>query len=432
MKRKASWAPTSASGKRAHVHAGVGEDADGDLGLEEQAARQAKTRRGRVMTEGYDSEDSDEEPSTSHRQQWKEGEKKDDEDDDMFGDSEPTETEATSSKEPRFLKLSEIDGQEFGARTQMDDDEDDEIDHEEDPEYEFEQSLKSTQFRDANAEAERTPPGSPGDGASSVNKRGMGYRIEKFNMKAEMASGQFDEDGNYIRNARDQFSQNDRWLEGQYNKKTIKAASEAQRRREQAEQARQQQEESEFPTMEHAMKSLALHMQPGETVLDTLQRLGKEATNAKKTGAHGQEAQASFDQFTHISSVLMSSFGQMNIYDEVYEGLVRMVRRAKIVPDEWDPARPRVDESDTEELPAPIPQEQWEYKWTPSYLAQAAKAQGTSVDPETKVFGPFSQADLCAWADQGYFGAQKENIAVRRVTSEGPASWTAWRDAGLP
>ena len=101
-------------------------------------------------------------------------------------------------------------------------------------------------------------------------------------MKAEMESGQFDEDGNYIRNERDQFSQNDRWLEGNYSKKSIRAAHEAQRRREQAEIEREKQQDAEFPTMEHAMKQLAECLMPGESVLDALQRLG--AASKRSTG----------------------------------------------------------------------------------------------------------------------------------------------------
>lgn len=431
MKRKGEWPGTESTGKRTHLDA----YSDGDLDIDAQAERQGRTRRGRVMTEVYDSDDSDEGPSKSHRRGWKnDAEGGADDEEDMFSDTKKTEDEEEDNgkKEPRFLKLSEIDGQEFGTRTRMgDEDDNEELDHEEDPEYEFEQALKSQQHEDANADAERTPPGSPQyDGVAGIKKQGMGFRIEKFNMKAEMAGGQFDEDGNYIRNKRDQFSQNDRWLEGNYTRKSIKAASEAQKKRLEAEKKRMDKEMSEFPTMEHAMKELAGYMQPGEAVLDTLHRLGSEARRSKKD-QHGSEGcKAAFERFTDVTSILMNTFGQMNVYDEVYEGLVRMVRRAGLVPKDWDPSRIMQEEQPDDRVSSEE-EAVWEYKWTPAYLTQVAKAQGTSVDPETRVFGPFRASDLKAWAEQGFFGPSKENIFVRRACAAEPASWASWTEAGL-
>lgn len=425
-KRKAAESAADEPGKRAHLG---GNEAFGDLDMESQALRREKTRHGRVVTAGYDSEDDDDD-EPSHRRGWKDTPHN--EDDDMFAENPPNE-----SKEPRYLKLADIDGQEFGAGTRLDDDDDEnDLDNEEDLEYELERAEKDTRFQDANADAERTPPGSPGgdNPRTGVKKQGMGFRLDKFNMKAEMAGGQFDEEGNYVRNKRDPFAQNDRWLEGNYSRKQIKAASEAQRRREHAEQEREKQEQSEFPTMEHAMRPLAELMEPGESVLDTLQRLGAAA---KRSGANGgTQERTAFEQLTQLSSVLMTSFGQMNVYDEMYEGLVRMVRRAGLVPEDWDPARQQAQKQ-PKEPPAP-PEETpdsrltvdvtFEYKWTPAYLAATAKAQGTAVDPETKTFGPFSASELRAWAAQGYFGSQKEHISVRSARD---APWTSWQDAGL-
>lgn len=440
MKRKADESSAHTGGKRSHVDRD--EDLIGDLDMEAQAARQSKVRRGHVMTLGYDSDDSDNDSGVPQRRAKK---NENDDDDDMFADPQPTDEETKSSrKNQRFLKLSDIEGQEFGVQTRVDDDNNDDDDddddeylaHEEDPEYELEQALKSTQHEDANADAERTPPGSPGQGVHHVKKKGMGFRIEGFNMKSEMESGQFDEDGNYIRNKRDQFSQNDRWLEGNYSRKSIKEAQEAQRRREQAEMEREKKEDLEFPTVEHAMKQLAECLLPGETVLDALQRLGAASKRAKEQRENAHDTSvAEFEKLTHVTGVLMSKFGQMNIYDEVYEGLVRVVRRANLVPENWDPSRNhnKFDAALMESTSASQSQVLWQYKWTPAYLAQMAKAQGQKVDPETQVFGPFSQSDLCSWAQQGYFGANKENIAVRRADPNTPtSSWSTWHDAGLP
>ena len=60
MKRKAPDSVSNTSGKRAHVN-DEDEDVLGDLDMEAHAARQTKLRRGRVMTQGYESDESDNE-----------------------------------------------------------------------------------------------------------------------------------------------------------------------------------------------------------------------------------------------------------------------------------------------------------------------------------------------------------------------------------
>ena len=460
MKRKAPDSVSNASGKRAHVN-DEDEDLLGDLDMEAHAARQTKLRRGRVMTQGYESDESDNESGAQRMRKINErGNAEDDEDEDMFAEASDKDEDdvSTTKKKSRFLKLSDIEGQEFGARTKIEDEDhnvhgndgnDDEEDYEdvmdpeEDPEYEHELAIKSQRHEDANADAERTPPGSPSQKAQrgSVKKHGMGFRIEKFNMKSEMESGQFDEDGNYIRNARDKFSQNDRWLEGNYSRKSMKAASESQRRRKAAELEREKQQKAAFPTMEHAMKELVECMQPGESVLDALQRLGKATKSAKEQASSDQQSRAQFERLTHLAGVLMSQYGHMNVYDDVYEGLVRIVRRACLVPEDWDPSRPKentVEAATTEETTSEHRAGyMWEYKWTPKYLAQMAREKGEHVNPEVQVFGPFSESQLTEWARHGYFGVNQQNIVVRpsalhTPSSASTSSWSTWNDAGLP
>ena len=439
-KRKHSLNAPELPGKRVHTE----EYGDGgDLDLDAQAARQNQPgRRGRVVTEGLESEESEDEDDSGYRQRWRDdrGDKGDnaEEEDDMFADdggkTEGKQKEKTSA-EPRYLKLSEIEGQEFGARTRIpgadtqgdaeQSDDDDEVE-DVDPEYELERPDAPASLEDANADAERTPPGSPGEGeqgAQRRKKKGMGFKIDKFNMKAEMAGGRFDEEGNYVWNERDPFAQSDRWLEGNYSKKQIKAAMEAKEKRERRERERQAQDEAEFPTAQHAMKPLAECLAPGQSVLEALQQAGAESKKEKKEKAPG-EATARLERITHLTTLLMSEFGAINIYDDTYEALLRQVRRAGLVPEDWNPARKAEPETDDSG------DAQWEYKWTPKYLASVAKSSGTSVDPEAKAFGPYKQTELQSWAQQGYFGPDKENILVRRAAADG-SQWLSWEAAGL-
>ena len=137
----------------------------------------------------------------------------------------------------------------------------------------------------------------------------------------------------------------------------------------------------------------------------------------------------------------MSQYGHMNVYDDVYEGLVRIVRRACLVPEDWDPSRPKentVEAATTEETTSEHRAGyMWEYKWTPKYLAQMAREKGEHVNPEVQVFGPFSESQLTEWARHGYFGVNQQNIVVRpsalhTPSSASTSSWSTWNDAGLP
>ncbi|WFD07717.1 hypothetical protein MVES1_003087 [Malassezia vespertilionis] len=397
-KRKAEWSQ-GAPEKRVHR-----EDEDPDFAGE---GVQVKAKQGQVITDGYDSEESDDAQPGTHRRGW--GNAKE-EDDDMFADN--AESKQENGKEKKgYLKLSEIEGQEFGARTHVgDDDDDDDDDDEQDPEYELERATKDTRPQDANADAERTPPGSDDEGAhTSLNKQGMGFKIEKFNMKADLTAGQFDEEGNYVWNKKDPFAQSDRWLEGNYSKHQIRAAKEAHSARERMEEDRVRETEAVYPTMEHAAKELVELMEPGESVLDTLQRTGAAASRAKKQG--GGAAEETFAQFTRLSSILMTSFSQANLYDEMYEGLVRIVRRAGLASDDWDPARSR---RSAQESTA------WEYKWTPAYV------DAMDTKDSMQIFGPFSAEQMQAWSTEGYFGAENAHILVRNVGSD---AWIQGSDA---
>ena len=376
---------------------------------EEEDLDEVRPSRGRIVTDGFDF-DSDDEKGTSHRARWQKQQEEDDDEDDMFAAGDKPEPE--QRKEPRSLKLSEIEGQEFGERTlaHSDDEDDDELD----PEYALAQSNRATDYQDANADAERTPPGSPGE----RDKRGMGFKIDGFNMKAELASGQFDAEGNYTWNAKDPYSQSDRWLEGNYSRKQMRAAQEAQKARVQREKERVSAKEAAYPTEAHALKALAQVLEPGESVLEGLQAAGA----AKKTG--GVRA-AQLDPITDLTAILMSEFGLMNIYDETYEAIVRKVRRAGLVSEDWDPKRVADGTGPTS---APGDSDQFEYKWSPTYLAAMARANGSNVDPEMQVFGPFSRTDILSWASQGYFGAERENIRLRRC---GDSSWLKWTDVHI-
>ena len=110
MKRKAPDSVSSTSGKRAHVN-DEDEDVLGDLDMEAHAARQTKLRRGRVMTQGYESDESDNESGAQRMRKTNERDHaEDDGDDDMFAEASGKEEDdvSTTKKKTRFLKLSAV------------------------------------------------------------------------------------------------------------------------------------------------------------------------------------------------------------------------------------------------------------------------------------------------------------------------------------
>lgn len=424
-----------------------------------------------------DDDDSEAEPDAgSHRRRAQQkrrpdaaGAGGDDDDEDMFDvASDDDKLPATSSKGKqkraaanKYLKLGELEeGQDFGSKDRStvdaaDDDaellrgntnDDDDLDPDLELEDEGSDEADGDDGEDAgivdlNAYAERSPPTSPG-GTPIANPRKSKSKKSKvkapkvtgFNMKSEMRTGKFDADGNYHENQRDPHAQHDVWLAGNYSKSKILEARKAQQKRDQEAQEKEKLAQQDDGDEDQVKMRLVEYMHRQESVQRTLQRLGKalakrkKATNGKESEEKvGEEdlkaATADVETVTHLSSVLMSRFGRLDIYDQTYEVLLKDVHKSGLVRQTFDPAA-KFDAAPSSPT-ATVPVEQsdnaadiddageWEYRWTPTYLAAAAKEAGTPVDPEVQTFGPFTLADLRSWADQGYFGESGERILLR-------------------
>ena len=109
------------------------------------------------------------------------------------------------------------------------------------------------------------------------------------------------------------------------------------------------------------------------------------------------KAPSDIDHITHLASTLMS-LGDVDIYSKTYEELVRSIRRAGNVPEDWQP---------------PSADVKYEYKWA---VPEAGDAD--------QVFGPFGEEEMQAWYGAAYFGSVGEKVKVRRVGGE----WGNWSD----
>ena len=178
-----------------------------------------------------------------------------DEDDDMFATNDKPDKkdeESGKKKEERFLRLGDIEGQEFGEKSEEEGDSD----------------------SDGEPEDE--------DDAIRRQKAGMGFEMSSFNMREEMEEGKFSEDGTYIRTF-DPHAVHDKWMEGMDDKE-IKKARRQHRHMERIQKEKQKAEERELQQMggkDEIEKALLPLLKKGETVLEALQRLGAKA---KKTG----------------------------------------------------------------------------------------------------------------------------------------------------
>lgn len=219
---------------------------------EVESALETKNRKGRVKNEGYESDSSDDGEGVVLSRKNK---AEDDEDEDMFamGDKDEKKDETSAKKKKaEYLRLGDIEGQEFGGSGS-----DAESSDEEEPEDE--------------------------DEAERRKKAGMGYELSSFNMREEMEEGKFTEDGSYVRSF-DPHGVHDRWMEG-VDEREIKKARRRKRHMEKIQKERIKAEEQELehsggvPAME---KDLLPYLKKGETVLEALQRLGVQAKKSKQ------------------------------------------------------------------------------------------------------------------------------------------------------
>ena len=350
---------------------------------------ETRARRGRVRVEGYESDSTDEgESVVRSRRAGADG----GDDDDMFAIASDEEKRSKTQggakkKSTKWMSLGDIDGQEFGGGSGEDD-----------------KSVSESEPEDEDDRIRRS-------------KAGMGYEFTRFNMKEEMEEGKFAEDGTYVRSF-DQHQIHDRWLED-VDEEEMKRARRAKRKAERIERDRIREEERQSGTAEQNRTSMEMElvtiMLPGETVLETLARLGKVKKKKEAgTGATKKKRKphepvlaepnvvstkapplSDIDRITTISSKLLPSFPE--IYSTTYEAILRSVRRSQAVPGDWVPPKPK-----------------FEYKWT----VEAA----TTHD----VNGPFTEEEVRTWFSAGYFGDSGERIALRVVGTE---EWKGWDEA---
>jgi CD2 antigen cytoplasmic tail-binding protein 2 len=170
----------------------------------------------------------------------------------MFAPTEKEENEELGKKQDKFMRLGDIEGQEFETHS------------------------------GSGSESDIDEPVDQ-DEVEKKKKEGMGFELSSFNMREEMEEGKFTEDGSYVRTF-DPHGVHDRWMEG-LDDREIKLARRRKRDQEKKQREKIEAEEKELQdsggqdAMERGLLPL---LKKGETVLEALQRLGSRTKKSKK------------------------------------------------------------------------------------------------------------------------------------------------------
>ncbi|KAF5315536.1 hypothetical protein D9611_004775 [Ephemerocybe angulata] len=377
---------TSSSGTHAPKKTRFVEPEDDPANFAEQvdASLEDKPRRSKgVKNEGYESDSSDDgEGVVNSRKKGAKGDDDEEDEDDMFAavDKEEKEEEVAGKKKDKFMRLGDIEGQEFNNGSDESGEED---------------------FEDEDARERK-------------KKEGMGFELSSFNMREEMEEGKFTEDGSYIRSV-DPHQVHDKWMDG-LDDREIKLARKRKRDQEKKQREKIEREERELAESGGPVaieRKLLPLLRKGESVLEALQRLGAKAKRkqpAKKPAKRkAGEVAMSVDKesipptdielITDLASQLMS-LGDSDAYSKTYEEIVRHVRSSGDVEPSWEP---------------PSADVKYEYCWDKPGSGQT-----------DQVFGPFSEDDMKSWYKAAYFGQYGEQVKVRPAGGEG--EWGDWSD----
>ncbi|GAA5888219.1 hypothetical protein JCM6882_000326 [Rhodosporidiobolus microsporus] len=473
--KRVKFAPNNAEAVAADPDAG-----DLDLDLEEGGGG---TKKRNVVTEGYDSDSSAGSDGgfggagggRAGRGVGEQAAEPDDDEDDMFGGGPGVDKGMDikgKKKEKEFLEMGDIEGQEFSKR----DDEDGDAEDEDDDEEELEEDYEPEDDLANDDDAPR----------SRRSKKGMGYSMSSFNMKDELAEGRFSADGSYVANKDDPLANHDAWLSG-LSKRSIKAAKEAKDRMDARAKQREEEdaknEEQLTQLRDDCLIGLLSLVRPGESPAKALTRLGNAKKRADATAAAAKQddnamevddsagpsstsassSSASLtpsaryakkiERLTHLASTLLSSHGELEIYDETYEAIIKTLKSEGAVRRDWvPPTDPDIEVEEREEreakdkaaaekaaareaaggrsrvviarpgagASAPAAHTvtaQYFYRWKEAPPGQPAEQE----------FGPYDRPTFEAWIAGGYFGDPKEADRIS-VKKEGQEGWKSWRE----
>jgi len=175
-------------------------------------------------------------------------------------------------------------------------------------------------------------------------------KMMPFNMDKDLEEGDFDENGHYIPK-KDENQVYDKWLEDITKSDIMKAKAAKEKQEEKIRQ--QDMEELDIDINKNEFyKALLMIMKPKETILSAMKRFGgnnqkvpkwkqkmleKKNKNKKEpVKENSEKSQKSIEAITAIAEKMMT-LGDYSIYEESYESIVRKLRIAEELDDDWAP-----------------------------------------------------------------------------------------------
>ncbi|KAJ1747365.1 hypothetical protein LPJ79_005302 [Coemansia sp. RSA 1821] len=286
----------------------AGYDSDENDELEADITSSRRNRR-RVNVDGYGSDASDQdEVAASSDNSDDEPEEKGD----MFDNDEQT-------KHKQHLDIDDIEGQEMTSTTRTE---------------------PAQDFFDRKGKR------------SEQSEDGEQVKIEAFNMKEDLEEGSFDASGTFLWNKKDPQAHQDEWLSG-VSKEAIQRARESKSKQELKQSAHTSELAQRWDSLTNNDLIVAIigMLQPRETVFTALARLGNRGGKAKKVSRWSkkgkqlandqkeQQRRKNIEQLTELADQALAR-GMSNVYDDTFEQMVRRMRIAGRIPDDWVPGTP--------------------------------------------------------------------------------------------
>jgi CD2 antigen cytoplasmic tail-binding protein 2 len=282
-------------------------------------------------------------------------------------------------------------------------------------------------------------------------------------MKEELAEGRFSADGSYVANTVDPLANHDTWLNG-LSKVQIRQAKEAKERMDQKNREREKEEsmrgeEQLTQLRDDCLIGLLTQVRQGETVAGALNRLGRNKKRVEQLSNDSSESSISrytdkINRLTHFASTLLSSHGELEIYDQSYEDIIKTLKMEGAVRRDWVPPQDSLQDQELERkeevewkererqekeqknresggvtkegrsrvvisrpTTTSTSSKYW-YKWNPAPQGQ---------NPDEK-YGPFERNELESWINQGYFGDNEASRILLRRDGDDHAEFKKWNE----
>ncbi|KAJ2358664.1 hypothetical protein GGF43_000663 [Coemansia sp. RSA 2618] len=226
-------------------------------------------------------------------------------------------------KRKRFLDIDDIVGQEMSSV-----------------------SRTESTFDDFDLKGKRSASAKP-DGENKI-------KIEAFNMRDDLEEGNFDATGTFVWNKKDPQAYQDEWLSS-VSKGAIERARESKDKQKQKQSAQTDKLALRWDTVSNEDLVLAIinMLEPRETVFAALARIGGSGAKQKKKKVNKwskkgraqmdtvddekeRERKRLIERLTELADQAMAR-GISGIYDDSYEQMVRQMRVADRIPDDWMP-----------------------------------------------------------------------------------------------